>query len=134
MNWITRPDPNGVGQYYMMHYVQLLIPLINYSVDIEYSISPIESGNETEYAAYVKQKMFDKTNEGLLYKSASVADAMEYCENHSFDITNQMIGDIDKIFKQFQYNVKMYYSKLGSMFPEQKIRSKVRKVMEEYGV
>ena len=73
MNWITRPDPNGVGQYYMMHYVQPLIPLINYSVDIEYSISPIESGNETEYAAYVKQKMFDKTNEGLLYKSALIS-------------------------------------------------------------
>lgn len=36
MNWITRPDPNGVGQYYIMHYVQPLIPLINYSVDIEY--------------------------------------------------------------------------------------------------
>lgn len=129
MNWITRPDPNGVGQYYMMHYVQPLIPLINYSVDIEYSISPIESGNDTEYA-----KMFDKTNEGLLYKSSSVADVMEYCENHSFDITNQMISEIDKIFEQFQYNVKMYYSKLGSMFPEQKIRSKVRKVMEEYGI
>ena len=78
--------------------------------------------------------MFDKTNEGLLYKSSSVADVMEYCENHSFDITNQMISDIDKIFEQFQYNVKMYYSKLGSMFPEQKIRSKVRKVMEEYGI
>ena len=134
MNWITRPDPNGVGPYYMMHYVQPLIPLINYSVDIEYSISPIESGNDTEYAAYAKQKMFDKTNEGLLYKSSSVADVMEYCENHSFDITNQMISEIDKIFEQFQYNVKMYYSKLGSMFPEQKIRSKVRKIMEEHGV
>lgn len=134
MKWTTRPDPNGAGQYYKMHYVQPLIPLINYSVDIEYSISPIESGNDTEYAAYAKQKMFDKTNEGLLYKSSSVADVMEYCENHSFDITNQMISEIDKIFEQFQYNVKMYYSKLGSMFPEQKIRSKVRKIMEEHGV
>ena len=134
MNWTTKPNPNGVGQYYKMHYVQPLIPLINYSVDIEYSIKTIESGNDTEYAAYAKQKMFDKTNEGLLYKSSSVADVMEYCENHSFDITNQMISEIDKIFEQFQYNVKMYYSKLGSMFPEQKIRSKVRKIMEEHGV
>lgn len=134
MNWKTNPEPNGVTAYYTMHYVQPLIPLINYSVDIEYSISPIESGNDTEYAAYAKQKMFDKTNEGLLYKSSSVADVMEYCENHSFDITNQMISEIDKIFEQFQYNVKMYYSKLGSMFPEQKIRSKVRKIMEGHGI
>lgn len=128
MNWTTNSDCATA------HYVQPLIPLINYSVDIEYSISPIEGGNGIEYAAYVKQKTFDKTNEGFVYKSASVADAMEYCENHSFDITIQMISAIDKIFKQFQYNVKMYYSKLGSMFPEQTIRSKVRKIMEEHGV
>lgn len=128
MNWTTNSDCATA------HYVQPLIPLINYSVDIEYSISPIESGNGIEYAAYVKQKTFDKTNEGFVYKSASVVDAMEYCENHSFDITIQMISAIDKIFKQFQYNVKMYYSKLGSMFPEQTIRSKVRKIMEEHGV
>lgn len=128
MNWTTNSDCTTA------HYVQPLIPLINYSVDIEYSISHIESGNGIEYAAYVKQKTFDKTNEGFVYKSASVADAMEYCENHSFDITIQMISAIDKIFKQFQYNVKMYYSKLGSMFPEQTIRSKVRKIMEEHGV
>lgn len=128
MNWTTNSDCATA------HYVQPLIPLINYSVDIEYSISPIESGNGIEYAAYVKQKTFDKTNEEFVYKSASVADAMEYCENHSFDITIQMISAIDKIFKQFQYNVKMYYSKLGSMFPEQTIRSKVRKIMEEHGV
>ena len=134
MKWTTRPDPNGAGQYYEMHYVQPLIPLINYSVDIEYSIKTIESSEEKEYAAYAKQKIFSRVNEGLLYKSSSVADVMEYCENHSLDITNQMISGIDKIFNQFMLNVKMYYSKLGSNFPELKIRSKARKVMEEHNI
>ena len=134
MNWTTRPDSNGAGQYYKMHYVQPLIPLINYSVDIEYSIKTIESSEEEEYAAYAKQKIFSRVNEGLLYKSSSVADVMEYCENHSLNITNKMISDIDKIFDQFMLNVKMYYSKHGSNFPELKIRSKARKVMEEHNI
>ncbi len=56
MNWKTNPEPNGVTAYYTMHYVQPLIPLINYSVDIEYSIKLVDGDEEPKYAAYAKAK------------------------------------------------------------------------------
>lgn len=141
MNWKTNPEPNGVTAYYTMHYVQPLIPLINYSVDIEYSIKLVDGDEEPKYAAYAKQKIFDRENEGLLFVSPILGEAMDYCEHHTYDITNKMIEDINKIFNQFQFNVKTYYEKNGNPNENpfdivfgQKIKQKIAKIMEGHGI
>ena len=131
MNWTTNSNCATA------HYVQPLIPLINYSVDIEYSIKLVDGDEEPKYAAYAKQKIFDRENEGLLFVSPILGEAMDYCEHHTYDITNKMIEDINKIFNQFQFNVKTYYEKNvnpSDIVFGQKIKQKVAKIMEEHGI
>lgn len=130
MNWKENIN-TGVWK---AHYVQTLIPLINYSVDIEYSIEEIYDGVNPEYAVYANQKIFDKENKGLLFTSSDKIEVEEYCEKHCVDVTKQMIDEINQLFKQFQGNVKIFYSKLGRSIPEQNIKSQIKKIMEEYGI
>lgn len=128
MNWKRYPD------IWKAHYVQLLIPSIDHSVNIEYEVRSVGNAQEPEYAVYANQKIFDQENWRLIFTSSDIGKAAEYCENHCIEITNQMIDEINELFDQFRDNERLYYSKLGRVVPKQEIKKKVRTVMEEYGI